>query len=69
MFVVGVNAVGVSGSQKFFGHSMVCGPDGRIIVEGGTKEEIIRTEINIEEVEQVREGLNALKDVRRELIK
>lgn len=69
MFVVGVNAVGTSGKQKFFGHSMVCGPDGRIIAEGGTEEEIIRTEINLDEVEQVRSKLNALKDVRKELIK
>lgn len=69
MFVVGVNAVGTSGKQKFFGHSMVCGPDGRIIAEGGTEEEIIRTEIDLDEVEQVRSNLNALKDVRKELIK
>ncbi|MCQ2362350.1 MAG: carbon-nitrogen family hydrolase [Acidaminococcaceae bacterium] len=69
MFVVGVNAVGTNGKQKFFGHSMVCGPDGRIIAEGGTEEEIIRTEIDLDEVEQVRSNLNALKDVRKELIK
>ncbi len=69
MFVVGVNAVGTSGKQKFFGHSMVCAPDGRIVAEGGTEEEIIRTEINLDEVEQVRSKLNALNDVRKELIK
>lgn len=69
MFVAGVNAVGVNRGKKFFGHSMVCGPDGRIIAEAGMTEEVLSVEIDLNEVTQVRSVLNALNDVRKELVK
>lgn len=69
MFMVGVNAVGQNRGQKFFGHSMVCGPDGRIIAEAGTAEEVLSVEIDMGEVAKVRSTLNALADVRRELMR
>lgn len=67
-FMLGVNAVGVNKNQRFFGHSMICGPDGRIIAEGSDREEIISAEIDVSEVAGLRSVLNALSDVRRELI-
>jgi len=69
LFIVGVNAVGKVKDQKFFGHSMVCGPDGVIIAEGCDKEEILSVEIDTKETDKVRKVLNALTDVRRELVK
>ena len=69
LFIVAVNAVGKNKGQKFFGHSMVVAPNGSIIAEGGTEEEIISVEIDINEVEKVRNVLNALQDVRQELVR
>ncbi|MCQ2381149.1 MAG: carbon-nitrogen family hydrolase [Acidaminococcaceae bacterium] len=69
LFVVGVNAVGTNRGQKFFGHSMVCAPDGSIVAEGGTAEEILSVEIDLGEVIRVRNVLNALSDVRKELVR
>lgn len=40
-FVVGCNSCGPGGEIEFGGHSMVVGPDGHILAEGGQEEEVV----------------------------
>jgi N-carbamoylputrescine amidase len=55
-FVAAVNRVGKESGTKFWGNSMVIGPFGELIEEGGEKEEIIISEVD----------LNSIEDQRRE---
>ncbi len=41
VFVVACNSCGISGSIEFGGHSMIVAPDGKILAEGGDKDEAI----------------------------
>lgn len=66
-YICGVNCVGTFKDDTFYGHSMIVAPNGKIIVEGSTEEEILRGEIDIELVETMRRKLNALDDVRPEI--
>ena len=52
----------------FYGHSMVVDPMGKIIAEGGSKEEIIYCDLDLPYIDKVRARLNALADVREELV-
>ena len=47
---------------------MLVAPSGKILAEAGDKEEIISCEINLADIDKVRNRLNALADVRKELI-
>ncbi len=67
-FVVAVNCAGTFKGAPFYGHSMVVAPSGRIVAEGGCEEEVISCEIDLNEIDEVRKRLNALADVREELI-
>lgn len=67
-FVVAVNCAGAFKGAPFYGHSMVVAPSGKILAEAGSEEEVISCEIDLEEITQVRKRLNALADVRKELI-
>ena len=67
-FVVAVNCAGVFKGAPFFGHSMVVAPSGKIVAEAGSEEEVISCEIDLAEIAKVRSRLNALADVRKELI-
>ncbi|WP_282941574.1 carbon-nitrogen family hydrolase [Paenibacillus sp. RC67] len=64
MFVVSCNRVGISGSTEFFGHSMVIDPWGEILVEGNESEAILRAEIDLELVNQVRNKIPVFEDRR-----
>ena len=68
IFVVAVNCAGTFKGAPFFGHSMLVAPSGKILAEAGDKEEIISCEINLADIDKVRNRLNALADVRKELI-
>lgn len=68
VFVVAVNCAGTFKGAPFFGHSMVVAPSGKILAEAGMEEEIISCTIDLEDVTKVRKRLNALADVRKELI-
>lgn len=67
-FVVAVNCAGSFKGAPFFGHSMVIAPTGKILAEAGQEEEVISCEIDLAEIDRVRSRLNALADVRKELI-
>lgn len=67
-FVVAVNCAGTFKGAPFYGHSMVVAPSGRILAEAGMQEEIISCEIDLADIDKVRSRLNALADVRKELI-
>ena len=47
---------------------MVVGPLGKILAEATDKEEILSVEIDLNEINKVSNRLNALDDVRKELI-
>lgn len=67
-YIVAVNCVGNFKGAPFYGHSMVVDPMGKIIAEGGSAEEIIYCDIDLAYIDKVRARLNALADVRKELI-
>lgn len=69
IFMVAVNCAGTFKKAPFYGHSMVVAPSGKILAQGGMDEEIISCTINLEDIGKVRKRLNALADVRKELIK
>ena len=68
VFVVAVNCAGSFKKAPFYGHSMVVAPSGRIIAEAGRQEEILSCELDLSDIAKVRTRLNALADVRKELI-
>ncbi|MDF2961264.1 MAG: Nitrilase/cyanide hydratase and apolipoprotein N-acyltransferase [Paenibacillus sp.] len=67
MFVVSCNRVGISGTTEFFGHSMIIDPWGEVLAEGDETEQIIRAEIDLELVEQVRSRIPIFEDRRPSL--
>ena len=68
IFMVAVNCAGSFKKAPFYGHSMVIAPSGKIIAEAGSGEEILSCELDLTEIKRVRARLNALADVRKELI-
>lgn len=68
-FIVGVNCAGKFHDQKFYGHSSVIDPFGRVLAVGGEEEEIVYCDIDLEQVAKANEYMNVLKDVRPELVK
>ncbi len=68
LFMVAVNCAGSFKKASFYGHSMVVAPGGRILAEAGSGEEILSCELDLAEITRVRTRLNALADVRKELI-
>ena len=69
IFVLAVNCAGTFKDAPFYGHSMVVAPSGKLLAEAGSEEEIISCEIDLADIDKVRSRLNALADVRKELIK
>lgn len=67
-FVVAVNCAGTFKGAPFYGHSMVVAPSGKILAEAGSEEEVLSCELDLAEIAKVRSRLNALADVRKELI-
>lgn len=68
-FVVAVNCAGTFKGAPFYGHSMVVAPSGKIVAEADSEEEVISCELDLAEIAKVRNRLNALADVRKELIR
>ena len=68
LFMVAVNCAGTFKGAPFYGHSMVVAPSGKILAEAGMAEEVISCEIDLAAIDKVRSRLNALSDVRKELI-
>ncbi|MCS7118564.1 MAG: nitrilase-related carbon-nitrogen hydrolase [Archaeoglobaceae archaeon] len=60
VFVAGVNCV--EGDLGYGGNSMLVDPEGKVLVEGGIYQEILMSDIDLSEVEAVREKYPFLKD-------
>lgn len=69
LYIAGVNCVGSFKGQAFYGHSQLIDPIGKVIVCGSDKEAILYGELNPENLIRVRSVLNALQDVRPELLR
>lgn len=68
LFLIAVNCAGTFKGAPFYGHSKVVDPMGKVLVEGSDEEEILSVDIDLEAIDKVRSRLNALDDVRKELI-
>lgn len=68
VFMLAVNCSGYFKGAPFFGHSMVVAPGGEILAEAGMEEEVISCTIDLDDIDRVRQHLNSLADIRRELI-
>ncbi|MCM3470886.1 carbon-nitrogen family hydrolase [Brevibacillus borstelensis] len=67
MYVIACNRVGEGDGNTFCGHSMVINPWGEIIAEGMQQEEIIRAEIDLSLVDEVRSRIPVIADRRPDL--
>jgi len=68
VFCVGVApALNESASYHSYGHSIIANPWGEIIAQASAKEELIISEINLDEIKKVREELPLLKNKREDL--
>ncbi|SES30695.1 carbon-nitrogen family hydrolase [Salipaludibacillus aurantiacus] len=63
-FVVACNRTGADPNNEFGGHSIVIGPWGEIIAEAGGEETILHADIEIEDVDKVRESIPVFTDRR-----
>jgi len=68
VFVVAVNRVGLEGPKEsgieFWGHSFVCDPLGRILVEGGEEEAVLIADLDLSLIEETRKWWPFLRDRR-----
>lgn len=63
-FIVATNACGETGDTVFAGHSMIVDPWGKVVVEAGETEQLITVDIDIDEVDVVREKIPVFEDRR-----
>jgi omega-amidase len=68
-FVVAVNRVGKDPNNEFNGHSMVIAPWGEVMLSKQTGEGIYYLELNLQEVEDVRNRIPIYEDRRTDLYK
>jgi predicted amidohydrolase len=61
--VVACNRTGVEGTNSFFGHSMVADPWGQIIGEAGDTEQVLCSDVDVQDVRRVREMFPVLSDL------
>ena len=66
-YIVAVNRVGADPENQYNGHSLVVTPTGEILKELGTKEEIVRCVIELEQIQTARNQMSVLTDSRPEL--
>lgn len=68
VFCVGVApALNENASYHSYGHSIIANPWGEVIAQAGEKEELIISEINLDEIKKIREELPLLKNKRKDL--
>ncbi|MBI4668599.1 MAG: carbon-nitrogen family hydrolase [Elusimicrobia bacterium] len=53
-FLIAVNSVGANGANIYCGHSVIIGPNGKIISQAGEEEAILKAEIDLSDVDQSR---------------
>lgn len=63
-FIAATNRIGTSNNETFGGHSMIVDPWGEKLVEGGAEEQLLVAQIDLDQVQQVRERVPALRDRR-----
>ena len=59
-FIVAPDQCGTKPKYRAYGHSMVIGPWGDVLARGGTEEELIFCEIDLEQIRKVREKMPSL---------
>lgn len=69
IFVVATNRVGSDENNKFFGHSMIIDPMGEVLIESGEVETILTSDIELDEVDNVRSKFPFLNDRKPEFYK
>jgi len=62
VFLVSSNCVGVNRGVQFCGHSMIVDPWGVILTSGGDEECILKTEIDIGKVPEIRRNFPVIRD-------
>ena len=68
MFVAAVNSVGETGGETFGGASAIISPWGEILAEGdGQSEALLSADLDLEQVERVRQTIPVFQDRRPEL--
>lgn len=61
-FLIAAAVCGEGGGMSFPGHSLIVDPTGRIIAEAGDEETILRAEIDLDQIAQVRRDFPVLDD-------
>lgn len=69
VFVAAVNRVGLEAGAQFGGCSMVVNPNGDVLVEGGTEEALLITEIDFDEINKSRQKMYSIADRRPSVYK
>lgn len=67
LFMIAVNRVGEDKYQSYFGNSLVVNPNGDVLIYGDKEEKLLICEINTEEVDNVRNIRNDLKERKPEV--
>jgi beta-ureidopropionase len=67
LFVVAANKVGEEDGHRYTGGAMIVNPEGKTIAQGGTEEEIVMADIDLEDVEKARKAFPYFRDRRPEL--
>lgn len=66
-YIVACNAAGQTGDATFGGHSMIVDPWGKIVAEAGEQPMILTAEIDLDNVELIRQRIPVFEDRRPEL--
>lgn len=66
-FIIACNRAGSDPNNTFGGHSLIIGPWGEILAEAGTEQEIIHAELDINQVQKIRNTIPIFEDRREEL--
>lgn len=62
LFIVAVNSCGNTDSMQFGGHSMIIDPWGNVLAQGGDGEELMRADIDLDSVADIRSRINIFHD-------
>jgi len=63
-YVAGVNRIGNDPKLAYNGRSIIVHPSGRILADGGNREALVHADVALHEVNEYREKLPFLKDIR-----
>ncbi len=63
IFVVACNRCGITGKTEFGGHSLVIGPDGTVLAEGGAEPDTAWVEIDPAKMQELRQRFNTVGPV------